>query len=59
MTFHLKDVGDALYPSNTYNRVTFVQSIILGSTLFIILTFLSYPGWFMTFSNNIVTSSLL
>lgn len=44
ITFHLKDVGDALYPSNTYTRVTFVQSIVLGATLFIILTFLCYPG---------------
>jgi len=59
LTYHLKDIGDVIYPSNTYGRVTFVQSIILGSTLFIILTFLSYPVWFLTFSNNIVTSSLL
>jgi len=43
LTYHLKDIGVVIYPSNTYGRVTFVQSIILGSTLFIILTFLSYP----------------
>lgn len=40
LTFHLKDIGDALYPSNTNVSVTLVQSLILGSTLFIILTFL-------------------
>lgn len=42
LTFHLKDIGDALYPSNTNVSVTLVQSLILGSTLFIILTFLMY-----------------
>ena len=59
LTFHLKDIGDALYPSNTNVSVTLVQSLILGSTLFIILTFLMYPTPFLTFSQTIIFSSLV
>jgi len=59
LTFHLKDVGDALYPSNTNVSVSLVQSLILGSTLFIILTFLVYPCPFITFSQNMILSSLI
>lgn len=59
LTFHLKDIGDALYPSNTNVSVSLVQSLILGSTLFIILTFLVYPAPFLTFSQSIIFSSLI
>ena len=59
LTFHLKDIGDALYPSNTNVSVSLVQSLILGSTLFIILTFLVYPTPFLTFSQSIIFSSLI
>ena len=59
LTFHLKDIGDALYPSNTNVSVTLVQSLILGSTLFIILSFLMYPTPFLTFSQTIIFSSLV
>lgn len=57
--FHMKDIGDCIYPVNTSLTVSFVQSIVLGSTMFIILTFLFYPGPFVTFSFNILLSSLL
>jgi hypothetical protein len=57
--FHMKDIGDCLYPINTQLQVSFIQSIILGSTSFIILTFLFYPGPLVTFSTNIIISSLV
>jgi NADH:ubiquinone oxidoreductase subunit 2 (subunit N) len=57
--FHMKDIGDCIYPVNTSLTVTFTQSIILGATSFVILTFLFYPGPFVTFSFNILLSSLL
>jgi NADH:ubiquinone oxidoreductase subunit 2 (subunit N) len=56
--FHMKDIGDCIYPVNS-NQVTFIQSIILGSTSWIILTFLFFPTWFTTFSLNCILSSLL
>jgi len=59
LTFHLKDIGDALYPSNTNVSVSLVQSLILGGTLFVILTFLMYPSPFLIFSQNILLSSLI
>lgn len=58
-TFHLKDIGDAIYPSNTNVSVSLEQSLILGATLFIILTFLIYPIPFLTFSKTIILSSLI
>ena len=57
--FHMKDIGDCLYPINTQLQVSFIQSIILGSTSWIILTFLFYPGPLVTFSTNIIISSLV
>jgi|TARA_B110000971_G_scaffold147568_1_gene150728 hypothetical protein len=59
LTFHLKDIGDAIYPSNTNVSVSLEQSLILGATLFIILTFLIYPIPFLTFSKTIILSSLV
>jgi hypothetical protein len=57
--FHYKDIGDCIYPVNTSLQVSFTQSIILGSTTYIILTFLLYPQPFMLFSQNVLATSLL
>jgi NADH-quinone oxidoreductase subunit N len=57
--FHMKDIGDCIYPVNTSLHVSFTQSIILGATTFIILTFLFYPAPFVTFSMNILLTSLV
>jgi NADH:ubiquinone oxidoreductase subunit 2 (subunit N) len=57
--FHMKDIGDCIYPVNTSLCVSFTQSIILGATTWIILTFLFHPAPFVTFSMNVLLTSLV
>ena len=57
--FHMKDIGDCLYPINTQIKVSFSQSLILGSTSWLILTLLIFPSPLITFSSNILISSLI
>jgi len=45
--YHYKDLGDVIYPINI--RINFISSIILGVTIFLIITILFFP--------QIITSS--
>jgi NADH:ubiquinone oxidoreductase subunit 2 (subunit N) len=57
--FHYKDIGDVLYPVTNNKHVSFVSSIIMGSSLFIIITFMIYPNWLLDLSLTTISSGLL
>jgi NADH-quinone oxidoreductase subunit N len=58
-TFHLKDIGDVLYPSNTNLGVSFTQSIFLGATLWLVLTLLLFPNLLLTFSSKLLVTAFI
>lgn len=57
--FHYKDIGDVLYPVTNNKHVSFISSIIMGSSLFIIITFMIYPNWLLDLSLTTISSGLL
>ena len=67
--FHYKNLSDVFCSSVSNNqneaylalgpnRISFISSIILGSTLFFILTFMFYPNPLISFTFDALTSSL-
>jgi NADH-quinone oxidoreductase subunit N len=57
MFFYWKDLGDIIHPLNL--RINFISSIVLGVTLWIILTFLFYPKILTSFIFYILSTSLI
>jgi NADH:ubiquinone oxidoreductase subunit 2 (subunit N) len=57
--FHYKDLGDVVYPTSGLIEIPFRESILLGSSLFVVLTFLLYPSPFLTLSLNVISSSFM
>ena len=57
--YHYKDLGDVLYPVQNNLHVNFIGSIIMGGSLFIILTFLFYPTPLLNLSMTALSSSLI
>lgn len=58
-TFHLKDIGDVLYPINTKVTVSLTQSILLGATLWLVLTLLLFPNLLLIFSSKILVGAFI
>jgi NADH-quinone oxidoreductase subunit N len=58
-TFHLKDIGDVLYPINTRIGISLTQSLFLGATLWLVLTLLLFPNILLTFSSKILVSAFI
>jgi hypothetical protein len=58
-TFHLKDIGDDLYPINTKVTVSLTQSILLGATLWLVLTLLLFPNLLLIFSSKILVGAFI
>lgn len=57
--FHYKDIGDVIYPTQSTFSLSLLSSLVLGSTLFVILTFLLFPSPLLDFSLTAISSSLL
>jgi NADH-quinone oxidoreductase subunit N len=57
MFYYWKDLGDIIYPLNL--RINFISSIVLGITLWIILTFLFYPKLLTSYIFWILSTSLI
>ena len=57
--YHYKDLGDVLYPVQNNLHINFIGSIIMGGSLFIILTFLFYPTPLLNLCMTGLSSSLI
>lgn len=57
--YHYKDIGDVLYPVQNNLHINLVGSLIMGVSLFIILTFLFYPTPLLNLSMSALSSTLL